>query len=187
MDKRVLLLGGATLLGFGLGSVVLYYYSHQKILAYEVFFNQALGFQILVGALYGGTTSFLAIAMLSLPYFAKVRAYYSTFFSKLVGTIIGVIFISLCAGFAEELFFRGALQPFIGLWPTSIIFVAIHGYLNPKKGNLFLYGIYMVFVTVGLGTLAYKIGLISSMVAHSVIDIILLYWMVFYLEKKEGV
>jgi len=39
--------------------------------------------------------------------------------------------LALASGLAEELFFRGALQPVLGLLPTSLIFGALH--VGPKK------------------------------------------------------
>ncbi len=39
--------------------------------------------------------------------------------------------LALSSGFAEELFFRGAMQPVLGLWLTSLIFGAVH--VGPKR------------------------------------------------------
>lgn len=39
--------------------------------------------------------------------------------------------LALLSGFAEELFFRGAMQPVLGLWLTSLIFGAVH--VGPKR------------------------------------------------------
>ncbi|MBI2258529.1 MAG: CPBP family intramembrane metalloprotease [Flavobacteriia bacterium] len=43
------------------------------------------------------------------------------------------LFVSFCAGFGEEFFFRLFLQKYWGVWITAIIFVAIHGYFHPTK------------------------------------------------------
>lgn len=37
-----------------------------------------------------------------------------------------VLWLALSSGVAEELFFRGAMQPVLGLWFTSLIFGAVH-------------------------------------------------------------
>jgi len=42
-----------------------------------------------------------------------------------------VTWLALLSGFAEELFFRGAMQPVLGLWLTSLIFGAVH--VGPKR------------------------------------------------------
>ncbi|UCH30230.1 MAG: CPBP family intramembrane metalloprotease, partial [Myxococcales bacterium] len=42
-----------------------------------------------------------------------------------------ITLLALTSGFAEELFFRGAMQPVLGLLVTSIIFGAVH--TGPKR------------------------------------------------------
>ena len=42
-----------------------------------------------------------------------------------------ITLLALASGFAEELFFRGAMQPVLGLLVTSIIFGAVH--TGPKR------------------------------------------------------
>ncbi len=42
--------------------------------------------------------------------------------------------LALTSGIAEELFFRGAMQPVLGLWLTSVIFGAVH--VGPKRALL---------------------------------------------------
>lgn len=85
-----------------------------------------------------------------------------------------IIFVSLCAGIGEEIFFRGIIQPYLGIVVTAIIFVAIHGYLNPKNLKITVYGVYMVFAIMLLGYLTDKFGLITAITAHTVIDVVLL-------------
>ncbi len=41
-----------------------------------------------------------------------------------------ITWLALASGFAEELFFRGAMQPVLGLMATSLIFGAVH--VGPK-------------------------------------------------------
>jgi membrane protease YdiL (CAAX protease family) len=42
-----------------------------------------------------------------------------------------IVLLALASGFAEELFFRGAMQPVLGLVVTSVIFGAVH--TGPKR------------------------------------------------------
>lgn len=42
-------------------------------------------------------------------------------------------FLSICAGVGEEILFRGAIQPILGIWLTAIIFVGSHHYLYREK------------------------------------------------------
>lgn len=54
-------------------------------------------------------------------------------FASIVGQLSSreVTQLALSSGFAEELFFRGAMQPALGLWLTSLIFGAVH--VGPKR------------------------------------------------------
>ena len=45
-----------------------------------------------------------------------------------------ITLLALASGFAEELFFRGAMQPVLGLLITSLIFGAFH--IGPKRVSL---------------------------------------------------
>lgn len=84
-----------------------------------------------------------------------------------------IIFVSMCAGVGEEIMFRGVLQPLLGIWITAILFVAIHGYLNPTDWRLSIYGIYMTLIIAVIGLFTQLFGLTSAMIAHAIIDVIL--------------
>jgi len=75
---------------------------------------------------------------------------------------------SLASGVAEELFFRGALQPDAGIWLTSLIFGLCHGYLDRRFVS------WMVMATAvgfGLGLLAHHTGsLLAPTIAHFTIN-----------------
>ena len=82
--------------------------------------------------------------------------------------LLGIILISICAGVGEEILFRGVIQDFLGIPITSILFVAIHGYLNPKDWRISIYGIYMTAVIMLLGLLHEKTGIYTVMTStHS--------------------
>lgn len=57
-----------------------------------------------------------------------------------------VTWLAISSGLAEELFFRGAVQPVVGLWVTSLIFGAVH--VGPKR------------VFIAWGVWAFLMGLI---------------------------
>ena len=82
--------------------------------------------------------------------------------------------LSLFAGTGEELLFRGAIQPLLGIWLTSIIFVGLHGYFKFKSIGHFIFGAMMFGLSMGLGYLFEEAGLIAAMSAHAVYDIIML-------------
>ncbi len=82
--------------------------------------------------------------------------------------------LSLFAGAGEELLFRGAIQPLLGIWITSLVFVGLHGYFKFKSAGHFVFGAMMFALSVGLGYLFEEAGLIAAMAAHAVYDIIML-------------
>lgn len=86
---------------------------------------------------------------------------------------VQIVFLSLAAGFGEELLFRGVIQLYWGIWPTAILFVAIHGYLNITDIRVFAYGVFMVVVSAGFGYLYVKYGIGASIMAHFLIDLLI--------------
>ncbi len=84
--------------------------------------------------------------------------------------------VSLFAGVGEELLFRGAIQPVIGIWITSIGFVAIHGYFKFTSFAHIIFGLTMFALSMMLGLIFEMVGLIAAMSAHAVYDIVILRW-----------
>jgi membrane protease YdiL (CAAX protease family) len=74
----------------------------------------------------------------------------------------------------EELFFRGAVQWWLGIPFTAVVFVAIHGYLDPRDRRIMAYGTLMTLGMMLLGWMAERYGLVGPMLAHTLIDVILL-------------
>ncbi|MFN2422863.1 MAG: CPBP family intramembrane glutamic endopeptidase [Cryomorphaceae bacterium] len=95
-----------------------------------------------------------------------------------------VYFLSFCAGFGEELFFRGAMQPLTGIWIAAIFFVAIHGYLNPYKWRISIYGIYMTLSIALLGYLTEIWGIFTACAAHMAIDVVLFNFLIRFADEK---
>jgi len=84
--------------------------------------------------------------------------------------------LSLFAGTGEELLFRGAIQPLLGIWFTSGIFVAIHGYFKFQKIGHLVFGALMFGLSMLLGYLFEYAGLVAAMSAHAVYDMLMLWW-----------
>jgi membrane protease YdiL (CAAX protease family) len=81
-----------------------------------------------------------------------------------------LVFISLGAGWSEELFFRGLLQPTIGLWWASVLFWLAHGAISLTHWGINLYGLCVLAAGVGLGYLYESQGLLAAMTAHAALD-----------------
>lgn len=82
--------------------------------------------------------------------------------------------LSLFAGTGEELLFRGAIQPLLGIWWTSALFIGLHGYFKFQKPGHWVFGGMMFGLSMLLGYLFEYVGLIAAMTAHAVYDLIML-------------
>ena len=141
-----------------------------------------------LGLMVGSVVGFLAWNMVNLPFFRKTRDFFVDIIGPLKLNWTEVVMVSCCAGIGEEILFRGAVQPHLGIVWTSILFVALHGYLNPFDSRMTTYGLFMILAICLLGWVAVKYGLITAIVAHTVIDVILLYLLTrTYLTKTEDV
>lgn len=85
-----------------------------------------------------------------------------------------VLIVSASAGIFEELFFRGVLQPILGLWPTAVLFVLLHGYVQWASWRHLLFTALMIVLSAGLGYLAREVALSAAMLAHAVYDVAML-------------
>jgi membrane protease YdiL (CAAX protease family) len=131
-------------------------------------------YQLPLGLAYGFITSWIGWKIIQLPFMSDVKSFYSSLIRGLKLGWKDVIFISFCAGVGEELLFRGGIQYWLGIYATSILFVAIHGYLNPKDWKISLYGSYLTLVMIGISYAFEELGLIAAMAAHFAIDVFLL-------------
>lgn len=177
MNQKIIHLATLTLVGFPLlGWAILWATGGPDILnLFRV--ETPLLQQLLIGIVTGLVTGGIAWVIIRSDYMQSVREKYSDVIRQFDLSPAQILYISLCAGIGEEIFFRGVIQPYLGIWITAILFVAIHGYLNPMNFKLFLYGVYMTLAIALIGFFSRQYGLYSAMAAHAVIDIILLYQM----------
>ncbi len=184
--NKVLGLGLSTLLIFGLGAYYLIVSVQERAFTEVLLSGMAIPLQLSIGLGYGLLTALVAIWIISRDFFKEEKEFYRRLITRLDLNLGSILFLSLCAGTAEELFFRGGLQPLLGLWLTSILFVAIHGYLNPRNWRISVYGVAMVFFIAGMGYLFREVGLISAMTAHTVLDVVLFLNMTRSYKEKEN-
>lgn len=85
-----------------------------------------------------------------------------------------VLQISVFAGISEEILFRAALQPIIGIWLTSLIFIGVHGYIRFNTRGHTIFTLFTFLLSVLLGLLFMQFGILSAILAHTVYDVILL-------------
>ncbi len=84
-----------------------------------------------------------------------------------VNTLWGALLLSLPVAIGEEIFFRGALQPVLGLVPTSLFFAALHAQygFTPAIAAIFLVGLL-------LGLLAQRRGTLAAITGHFVFNFV---------------
>lgn len=97
-------------------------------------------------------------------------------FERLRPTRIDLLLVSAGAGWGEELLFRGAIQPMLGIWATAALFALAHGLLTRLSWGRVLYTAVLFFAGVGLGYLAEWAGLWAAIAAHGVYDFVVLLW-----------
>ena len=172
--KTLFLLAGGSLLLFTVAGGLIMHFAGPVSLDKALAFGLELPQQILWGLGLGILIGSLAWKLIKHPFLSGTR----TFFEDIIGpwrlTWWEVLLVSLSAGIGEEILFRGAIQPLIGIGWTSLLFVLLHGYINPFNAPLSVYGLFMVIAVAVLGFVAFRWGLIAAMTAHTVIDIILL-------------
>ncbi|MFC1525059.1 lysostaphin resistance A-like protein [Planctomycetota bacterium] len=83
------------------------------------------------------------------------------------------IILALSSGLAEETFFRGGLQPLIGLVPTSLVFGLAH---FPLKKTLLPWTVFAFIMGLLLGWLYLETqSLFTPIITHSLINLVNLY------------
>lgn len=137
-----------------------------------------LASQVLVGL---GLSALAAIgSYVSFRLTAKSEATHKTIaaYSRLDLSGLNPVWISLAAAIGEELLFRAALQPLLGVWITSLIFLLTHTpvYQFRKLDRATLVQALGVFgASVALGFIYQYVGLLAAVLVHLAIDVVGLY------------
>lgn len=181
MKNRILSLAGFTVIVMPIIAVIIDYFSDDLELGPRVFGGPAsVWMQIYKGFQLGGFTALGAWFLVNRRFMREIKFSYNELLASLKLNTSEIIFISFCAGFGEEILFRGAIQPLLGIWLTAILFVAIHGYLSLRNWRMLIYGLYMTVVIALIGFSTERYGIWSAVIAHTLIDIVLLW------EIKKG-
>lgn len=171
----IYLLALITLVVFPLSAWVIFSIFSEKNFADILLQGRPWYYQAIAGVFYGLFTGAGAKFLVQQPFMREAREYFSNIIGAMRLNVFDILFISFCAGFGEEILFRGALQPLMGLWPAAILFVLVHGYINPKNWRISIYGLYLILVSVGFGYLFKHLGIIAPAIAHLVVDVLLLW------------
>lgn len=169
--KRIEYLSWLTLFGMSSLGILLINYLQKSDAEKVLTGGKAYYIQVLTGVFFGSLSALLAVALINGKRFKSVRTFFESLMSDINPSLLNILFYSFCASVGEEVLFRAGVQPLIGIWPAAIIFVALHGYLNPTNFNLTIYGAVLIIICAGFGYLFRYFGLVSSVVAHFVYDV----------------
>lgn len=174
MKKRALyILGLITLLVFPIPTFLVLWYAEGipplEILQFENFNYLKFGVGVEIGILY----AFIALLCMNAPVFEKLPVRVETMVRNMKLSVWDCVFLSICAGVGEELLFRSGVQFYLGPLLTSVIFVAVHGYLNPFNWRMSIYGLivlpFILLISYGFE----EFGLWFAIGAHFSYDLVL--------------
>lgn len=153
------------------------YYAQESTLAALFFDGMNPVLQVGIGLASGCIFAAGALALIKIPSFKKILEEYAIIrqVREMNLSVNEMVYVSLIAGISEEILFRGAIQPVIGIWWTSLLFIAVHGYIRLNSVTHVLYSIFTFALSMILGVLFMHVGLISAMAAHFIYDVIVLY------------
>jgi hypothetical protein len=168
---RLQYLSWLTLFGMSAIGVLLINYFQTKPAEEVLLGGKPYYFQVLMGIFFGSFSALLGALLIRGKHFKGVRTFFEAMIGDINPSFAQILFYSFCAGVGEEVLFRAGVQPIIGIWPTALLFVLLHGYINPSQLSVTIYGLFLVIICAGFGYLFKYFGLISAILAHIVYDI----------------
>lgn len=127
----------------------------------------------IIGLLVGVLYAFLIIAFGQFSFLEDISNQQERFLKSLNLNWGDALFMSFCAGFGEELLFRAGMQHWLGIAITSLVFIALHGYFNPKSWRKSIYGLVILPFILLLGFGYNHFGLWFCIAAHFAYDFVL--------------
>jgi hypothetical protein len=170
--KAMLAMSIFTLFGFsGIAYFILSF--SDEVDYFEMFNYDHLATSISIGLGFGAVAALIGVLLLKLPVLRETSTFYAKLFKGVDLQWTDIVFYSLCAGVGEEILFRGALQPLMGLWWAAILFVVLHGYISTKDWKKSIYGVFLILISAGFGYLTRYFDIFSAMAAHFIFDVIM--------------
>lgn len=185
LRNKILFFGWITLLVFPIPSFALRYYldnlSFFQFIQISQFKSIPVGYGLELGIVY----AIICYLLMQAPFFETVPTKMDQLIGQMNLKIRVGIFLSLCAGVGEELLFRAGIQQYFGWVLTSILFVALHGYLNPWNWRFSIYGL-MVLPFIFLISIGFEMfGLWFAVAAHFAYDAVL-FTFIIREQKSKG-
>lgn len=162
-----------TLVVFPIPAFVILYFFEDAAPIDVLNLDQLSIFTLFSGMLFGLFYGLLAMAIMRFPVFKTIPTRVDRIVKQMNLNFWDCIFLSICAGVGEELLFRAGVQLYLGPLLTSVLFVAIHGYLNPFNWRTSLYGIVVLPFILLISYALPIMGLWFCIGAHFAYDFIL--------------
>lgn len=166
-------MGGVTLLLFPIPTFLILYFVEGippiEVLELQNLQVDPLALGIVVGILY----AIIALAFMQSSVFDPLPNRVENLVRQMNLSVWDCFFLAICAGVGEELLFRSGVQYYLGPWLTSVIFVAIHGYLNPFNWRMSLYGVIVLPFILIISFALEEFGLWFCVGAHFSYDLVL--------------
>jgi len=158
----------------------------KKIPFYSLFASLSpLYLQSITGLLTGAAAAALiTYLVVKLPVFSEIRGIIVSLIKNFNLKVYDLVLIAVLSGVCEETLFRGVIQPVLGIWLTSFIFIFLHGYFNPFSAKITLFGIIMFFISSAMGGLYKHLGLFSAVSFHFSYNLTALFIMWFHIKKQ---
>lgn len=181
---KIRILGLVTLLIFPIPGYFIAHYYHEALFTEFLQLERIELIPIAYGLQFGFVYAFIAYLFMKAPFFDQLPNRVDRIIDQLPLTYADGIFLSICAGIGEELLFRAGIQPLLGPWITSVVFVALHGYLNPWNWKFSMYGLIVLpfIMVISFGFIHF--GLWFSIAAHFGYDAVL--FVIMIKEKKTS-
>lgn len=175
-----------TLFGFSLiANIALHF--HPSVTFLSLFQAERPVFDVFLGLGLGLAASGLGLLLLQIKKLQSTNYSFSRMLENLNPQWYHILFYSFCAGVGEEILFRGAMQAYLHIWPTAIIFVLIHGYINPKDWKMSVFGVFLIFISAGFGYLMKHESIYAAMSAHFMYDVVMFSYLRYQLDKKKDI
>jgi membrane protease YdiL (CAAX protease family) len=178
MRNQIILFGWITLLLFPLPGFYLQYYFNDLSFVDFISLSDFKPVPIVYGLQFGVVYAFIAYLFMKAPFFDKIPVKVNKLVQNMKLSVVDGLFLSFCAGVGEELLFRQGIQSFTGVLITSILFVALHGYLNPFNLRFSVYGLivlpFILLISYGLDAF----GIWFCIAAHFAYDAVLFTFMI---------
>lgn len=130
----------------------------------------------LIGIEFGIVFGFLMIVLANISSKSTTISTQITLIKSLHLSVFELLFVSLCAGFGEEILFRLFLQAWVSPLLAAIFFVAIHGYIQPKDWTTTKYGLMVLLFIIVISYALQPLGIWFCIAAHVSYDFTLFYY-----------